>query len=163
MKRLVLLLCAVLIVLTSCGERETDALSCLEEMMACCGELPTGQIYARSAEEGMASYLNDTLRQTLYGEGAKEVFSRLSDFAIYLSFRPAPFEIAVFRCYSHTDAHLVAAMCMERKELLCMALRGTSFEERTEWIGVSVKDRTVIMTVIPDLTRQEIRDLIGWL
>ena len=150
MKRTILLLCLVTALLVSCGGREAEALPLLEALMESCGELPAGQIYCQAAEEGMSSYLSDSRKLTLYGEKAEEVFPLVSDFAIYLSSLALPFEIAVFQCYSRTDAHLVAAMCMERGELLRVALRGTAFENREDWVCVTVKNRTVVMTAIPD-------------
>ena len=151
MKRMLWLLCLVVILLVSCARGEVEALSLLEELMESYGQLPEGQIYCQSAEEGLPSYLNDSQRRTLYGEKAEDAFPLMSDFAIYLSSRPMPLELAVFQCYSRTDAHFVAAMCMERGELLRVAFRGTAFDERGDCVRVLVKNRTVIMTVIPDL------------
>ena len=150
MKRFLLLLCLATLLLTACRQGERSAEVILEKLMGDCPSLPAGQVYLHSAVEGLPSYLNGSLRRSLYGEEGEVCFPLLSDFALFLSSRPIPFELAVFLCESATDAHRVAAMCMTRADTLRVALRGSTFEERGEGIRVVVRGRRVIMTVTPD-------------
>ncbi|MBQ9086810.1 MAG: hypothetical protein IJY47_06450 [Clostridia bacterium] len=155
MKRVLVFLCLLPVLLTGCtsgGESAAVRLDCLIKV---CPELPTGQIYDSQAEEGMVSYLNASLKKSLYGERAEEILALTESYAIYLSSQPLPCEIAVFRCYSRTDAHRVTAMCLERAEAIRVAIRETPYVERMDWIRVLTKDRTVIMTVTPDPERME--------
>lgn len=150
MKGVFVILCVVSLLLVGCGGREPSAALILEELRACCAPLPCGQPYFSGAEEGMDTYLNPSLAEALYGERGARLLWEVEEFALFLSLRPAPLELAVFRCFSREDADRMAAVCMERADVLRVALRSTAFAERAEWIRVWIKGRTVVMTVAPD-------------
>ena len=144
----VALLCVLLaacVCLASCGKTPIGARELLEEMMAVGGELPDGVLYDSAAEEGSDGYCSASLRQYLYGEAAEETFALVEEYAVYVSSFILPIEMAVFRCYSATDAHRVEAMCLNRGETLRIALRGTELEALSDSVRVLCRGRYVVM------------------
>ena len=133
------------ICLTACGKQPVSAETLLLELMAEYESLPDGVIYRSGAEEGEAGYPSPELMESLYGANAAEVLELVEDYAIYLSSFAMPIELAVFRCYSATDAHQVEAMCLNRREALRVALRGTELEELSDSLQVQCKGRLIVM------------------
>ena len=131
--------------LSACERQNADTAELLAELIEVSGELPDGEIYRSDAEEGSEGYLSPYLRESLYGENAEELFETVEEYAIYLSSFVVPIEIAIFRCYSATDAHQIEAMCLNRAESLRIALRGTEFEELTDSVRVLCRGRYVVM------------------
>ena len=113
--------------------------------MAVGGELPDGVLYDSAAEEGSDGYCSVSLRQSLYGEAAEETFALVEEYAVYVSSFILPIEMAVFRCYSATDAHRVEAMCLNRGETLRIALRGTELEALSDSVRILCRGRYVVM------------------
>ena len=104
----------------------------LGEEMAAIDGLPSGQIYRSDASEGEAAY-----------------FSLLEEYAIYLSSRESPYEIAVLRCYARSDTDRIAEMCLVRVEHLRIGLAGTPYRAHADAATVRVEGRTVILSLIP--------------
>ncbi len=150
-KRLLVgLLCVPFLLFCSCERKSADTAELLSALMEGAGELPQGRIYQGDAEEGSDAYLSPSLREAMYGAESKEIFSLMEGYSIYLSSFAAPFEIAVFRVYSASDAETVAAMCLGRADELRVLLRQTELRELGESVRILLRGRTVIMGVTED-------------
>lgn len=160
---IILLLCAVCTFGISCGRERMSAEEILWELNGLCEEAPAGAHYLSGTEEGDEAYLSPTVRDALYGEESEEIFQRVEEYAVYLSSFAAPYEIAVFRCYSATDANRVAAMCLERADQLRVALHGTGWEALADTIQVACQGRYVVMSMTdqPKTVQKEALRLIG--
>lgn len=131
---------------TSCVQRDSAA----DILYRVCAEyeLPSGETYIKSAEEGSAGYLDESMIQTLYGKDGIDVFPLLEDYAIYISSFAEPYEVAVFICYSASDTDSIAELCLERMEVLKVILRDTEYFEIIEKGSVGIKGRCVIMKIV---------------
>ena len=119
-------------------------------------ELPAGSTYLSAAEEGSEKYLSDHLIESLYGKKAKEEnFSLIEDYAIYLSSFAAPYEVAIFKCFSSSDTDTVASMCLQRADVLAVVLRDTGFSYLSERVNVTVRGHFVVMLVAEDIDLAE--------
>ncbi len=158
-----LVVCLGLVLLASCGRNDRRAWDVLAELKALTEALPTGEEYRSDAAEGSEGYCSSDLRKRLYGDHAEEVFKTVEEYAIYLSFFEMPYEIAVFRCYSASDANRVAAMCLERSDQLQIALRGTDWERYGTDAQIVCKGRWVVMAVTdePSVVGREALRQIG--
>ena len=132
----------------SCEKRGVSAEEMLFALMAETENLPAGQIYLKNSSEGSARYFSRTICESMYGEGAYEMLGLVEDFAIYVSSAQAPYEIAVFKCFSSTDAEKLGALCFERTELLGVLLGKTKWKELVERSTVTLDGRNVIMKVV---------------
>ena len=113
-------------------------------------DLPDGNVYLKSADEGSECFLSPMIISALYGEGAVSYeFSLIEDFAVYLSSFKTPCEVAVYKCYSASDTDLIASMCLSRIENLKIILAETSFSETLSNATVSVSGKFVIVTMLP--------------
>lgn len=139
------LLCVALSFAVSCGRRSLSVVEILLRLEETAGELPAGERYYSGVEEGYEGDLPSDLRNALYGEDSEEIFETVEEYAMYLSSAAKPAQIAVFRCYSATDAHRVTLMCMERVELLRVALRGTDWEAFVDGAVVLCRGRDVLL------------------
>ncbi len=148
--------------LVSCSAAKKDSGEILGALMEHCGTLPRGVIYEKSAPEGEGGYMSPTLAEALYGERAAQYFSLLEEYSIYLSSFASPYEIAVFKCYSSTDARKIERMCRERADIVSVALRRTEFYELCGNIRIVREgDRVVfLMTDTPDKTARLAKRLI---
>ena len=145
---IVALLAVLLVSFSSCSSKKrVSAEEMLSDIMAETGGLPAGQIYLKGALEGSDGYFSRSICEAMYGEDAYEMLALTEDFAIYVSSVQAPYEIAVFKCFSSTDAEKLGALCLERAELLRVLLHKTEWKTLSEGASVSVKGRTVIMKV----------------
>lgn len=142
---LCLLLCVVL--LLSCGGRSDPTAEILLELEQVAGALPVGERYYSGEEDGGEGAMPSDLRDALYGAESEEIFATVEEYAIYLSSAAKPYEIAVLRCYSATDAHRVTQACMERRETLRVALRGTEWETLAKDSLVMFRGRDVLLCV----------------
>ena len=127
---------------------QRSASDILSEKMASIGNLPAGSIYLSAAKEGDVSYISAELLSTMYGidlENVEEHFKICEDIAIYLS-NSAPYEIAVFKCYSSTDASSIAALCMKRIENMRVLLRNTEWYSASDGAHVEISQHIVIAT-----------------
>ncbi len=133
--------------LCSCGGRSPAPEDILARLMEDCEELPAGEIYRFPAEEGAVGALSPRLIRSMYGEDAEEVFSGVESGALFLSSVQIPREIAVFRCYSKTDASALTRLCLARADELRIALRGGNFDGFSDDDGVWVlcEGRYVVM------------------
>ncbi|MBQ8849143.1 MAG: hypothetical protein IJ011_02275 [Clostridia bacterium] len=156
-----ILIIALCLSLCSCGgERPTGDI--LSELMEACPSLPEGVIYSKGTIEGEEGYLSDTLAEALYGEDAAECFALVEDYSIYISSFATPYEIAVLRCYSSTDAIRIEQLCRARADIVSVALRHTEFYALCQNIRVLREGETVVflMTDDPDGNERLARRLI---
>ena len=153
MKRFFVFMISLIFVCTcllSCGNESTSAEEMLSSIMAKSNGLPAGEIYLKGVSEGEKGYFSQSLCESMYGEDAYEMLSFVEDYAIYMSSVQAPYEIAVFKCFSSTDAEKMGTLCLERAEILRVLLGKTEWRELVDSASVRVSQRTVIMTVIGD-------------
>ena len=129
--------CSCLRVNKSCAE-------ILEEIMSDTEQLPTGKIYSSHCEMGSDGYFPEAMRKAMYGEDSDRWLSLTEEYALFVSSSGIPSEIAVFKCYSATDARSLEFMCLNRAELLRTALRGTGFSELCDKIYVAREGRAVL-------------------
>ena len=145
-----LLLIGLLGTLVSCRQQETDTAELLDEHLSHAKDLPAGKRYHSGAEDGADGYFSPQLMAIMYGEGAEtHLFPLIEEYAIFLSERAEPCEVAIFRCYAKSDTDRIAEMCLSRMELLRIALAGTSYRARVDKATVEVHGRVVTMTVMP--------------
>ena len=135
---------AVCVSLFGCGEPQRSCAEMLDDLLSDT-PLPAGERYACGADEGATGYLSPESARALYGEDASEILLLCEDFAIFLSSRPNPFEAAVFRCYSSTDAEIVAEMLLQRIADVQISLRSTSIAGAYDTAYVEIRGRDVIM------------------
>ena len=133
--------------LLSCKTESTSAEEMLSSIMAKSKGLPAGEIYFKGASEGEKGYFSPSLCASMYGEKAYDMLAFVEDYAIYMSSVQAPYEIAVFECFSSTDAEKIGTLCLERAEILRVLLGKTEWRALVDSASVNVSGRTVIMTV----------------
>ena len=152
MKRCLLIFLVFSFLLTGCACRKVEqgAATQLSERMAKNDGLPSGQIYRSDALAGEEGYFSSQMMSVMYGEEAEtRCFPLLEDYAIYLSSRQLPYEIAVFRCYAKSDTDRIVKMCLMRIETMRVLLAGTPFRQSADAATVSVKGRCVTMCLVP--------------
>lgn len=142
---LIFLCIALVFCFASCKER----MSAEDTLYRICAdsELPSGETYLKSSEEGSIGYLDGNMITSLYGKEGRTAFALLEDYAIYLSSFAEPYEIAVFRCYSRSDTDTIAKLCLSRIEELRVILRDTEYFVLVDRASVTVKGKTVIMKI----------------
>ena len=131
--------------LCACHTQPIRADHVLDALMAQCDDLPAGSVYRSGAEEGSEAYFSPSLLRALYGESAETAFSSVADYAVYLSAHSYPAELAVFVCHSASDTDPITALCLNRRDALQVALRGTSWERDIESIFIVSQGRFVVM------------------
>ena len=104
---------------------------------------------------GEEGYLSPFVLESLYGAHAEEAFSQIEDYAVYLSSVAEPYEIAVFRCCTVSDADGVVELCRERRDLLQTLLRDTDFRQMTDCIRIIRHGKYVVMTLTADPGKTE--------
>ena len=144
-----LLLCVLLLLLSSCSLHQKSPDRILSELMEAIGELPVGESYCSRAEEGTEGYLPSAVLRAMYGETAEPLL-RTSVFSIYLSSFAEPYELAVFLANSYTDARAVYTLLLGRADDVRVALRHTGFEFLGEEITVLRSGRYVVMGITKD-------------
>lgn len=151
MKKGLCLMCLAVLLcmsLLACQRREQSATARLQDLMHGAQTLPTGIVYHKDAEEGSKEYLSPSLIAAMYGENAdEEYFPMISDYAVYLSSFAEPYEIAVFCCYSATDAEEIAKMCLARLDILRVALATSAYREMLSCAEVRIEGRSVILYI----------------
>ncbi len=147
---LFVLLLSLLLPTTSCTEQKKMPWELVESLLSEAKEVPSGVLYRSDAEEGSEEYASPALLRSLYGEEAEERFATVEAYAIYLSSFTTPCEMAVFVCYSATDANRLEALCLRRAEEVRVALRGTPYAAMTEEIRVWAKGRRVFFLLCED-------------
>ena len=141
---------AVIAALTFCSCARTAKKSTFDvlcELIAYSGENEDGIIlYSSTARLGELGYIDDSVKRTLYGEKyVEECFPLMEEYAISVSGRYAG-EIAVFKCYSRSDTDVIAQMCLERADLIKVALSGTELEEKSRAIRTEIHGRYVLFS-----------------
>jgi len=146
----------------SCQMKEEKAEEMLGDILSEVGGLPTGVVYRPQAEEGDEGYLSRSLTEALYGEDSEICFALIEDYAIYLSSFAAPYEIAVFKSYSKSDALRIEQMCRQRADIVSVALRETEFFSLSGNIRIIRSGATVVfsMTDNPDRSVRLIKRII---
>ena len=129
----------------SCASARESVEEILVQLEKETAPLPAGNRYRSGVSEGEDEALLTDVRDALYGQRSEEIFALVEEYAIYLSATAMPYEIGVFRCYSSTDAHRVALMCMERIEALRVALGGTQWETVVGEAEVVCRGRDVLL------------------
>ena len=117
--------------------------------------LPAGEVYVPGKAPGEEGYLWPFVLESLYGAHAEEAFSQIEDYAVYLSSVAEPYEIAVFRCCTVSDADGVVELCRERRDLLQTLLRDTDFRQMTDCIRIIRHGKYVVMTLTADPGKTE--------
>ena len=146
MRYIAVLLC-LCFVMSSCAQRGQSVQEILESEMSSSEHLPAGECYCFSMGRNDNRPLSDELLQDLYGADAKDIFSLVEAYAVYLS-SGEPSEIAVLQCYARSDVDRVAQMCLARGDRLRTVLLHTSYYERAKKIEVSVRGRVVVMRML---------------
>lgn len=147
------LLLALLLPTFSCTRQEAMPWELVESLLSEAEEVPSGVLYRSDAEEGSEAYASPALLRSLYGEGAEERFTAVEAYAIYLASFATPCEIAVFSCYSSTDANRLETLCLRRAEEVRVALRGTPYEAVSAELRVWAKGRMVFFLLCEDAER----------
>lgn len=117
--------------------------------------LPAGEVYVPGKAPGEEGYISPFVLESLYGAHAEEAFSQIEDYAVYLSSVAEPYEIAVFRCCTVSDADGVVELCRERRDLLQTLLRDTDFRQMTDCIRIIRHGKYVVMTLTADPGKTE--------
>ena len=143
MRFFAVLLCLCLM-MSSCAQRGQSVQEILASEMLSSEQLPAGERYYFAMGTNDNRPLSDELLQDLYGADAKDVFSLVETYAVYLS-SGEPCEIAVFQSYASSDADRLAQMCLSRADKLRTVLRHTAYYERAEKIEISVRGNLVVM------------------
>lgn len=117
--------------------------------------LSAGEVYVPGKAPGEEGYLSPFVLESLYGAHAEEAFSQIEDYAVYLSSVAEPYEIAVFRCCTVSDADGVVELCRERRDLLQTLLRDTDFRQMTDCIRIIRHGKYVVMTLTADPGKTE--------
>lgn len=155
-KFLCLIICLCLcLCAASCAKKNNTAEEILGGIMSEINNLPEGRIYLSNAEEGSEKFLSEDIAKSLYGEAATQSLSLTRDFAIYLSAFALPCEIAVFLCYSASDALTVERMCRERADILLVALRESDLCDLRLAATVVRKGRTVVFAMTDNAPQAE--------
>lgn len=155
----------LLFILSASSCNEAPACSFLmTQMLAVSGEDidGNGYLYYSSAEEGSDEYFSHELYSSMYGEDSKSrYFSKIEDFAVFISQRTAG-ELAVFKCYSRSDADDVANMCLVRADRIKVALRGSEYAEKSKNIKVGVYGDIVVFYFVeqPQKAENKLKGLI---
>ena len=157
-----LILILSFLVLCSCSEASK---SCEDIALRLCDELklPTGQMYCKeSADSPLRALPADTMR-IMYGGQGEEVFELIEDYSIYLCAAGAPYEVAVFKCYSPSDSDSVTALCLERADSLSVLLRDTEYADIAVNARVYSKGKYTVMLITPDPEKAQklAKELIG--
>ena len=119
-------------------------------------EMPSGSVYFCGAEEGQEGYLSPITASVLYGEEEwKEILPLLQDYAIYISRFAAPYEAAVFKCYSRSDADAVGALFLARAESISVLIKDTDYASLTGKVSIFSRGRYVAMVFCDDPERAE--------
>ncbi len=161
---LLLLLLPVLFLSACAGKKDVKCEVILEEIAREIGGgskedalsgLPAGEVYVPGKAPGEEGYLSPFVLESLYGAHAEEAFSQIEDYAVYLSSVAEPYEIAVFRCCTVSDADGVVELCRERRDLLQTLLRDTDFRQMTDCIRIIRHGKYVVMTLTADPGKTE--------
>ena len=156
LKRMFFILLAVLCCFCSCNDSDADC----EELLTFCVKYgienyqDNGTVFLKYAEEGDVFFASEKIKETMYGKRFLEDLEKTEDFAVYVS-ASAPYEIAVFKCYSKNDTEDVLQMCYERADELKVALRFGQWEEASRGILIRIYGRYVLFLFTDSADRNE--------
>ena len=149
--------------LCSCGNAAPSAESLLYEL--CDGmRLPAGEVYLMSATEGEKGHLNDNTAKILYGNDfITDTLPKLSDYALFLSSFPYPYEAAVFVCRSASDTDSLLALCLERRDTLSVLMRQTEYAHLSSNVRIFAHGKYVAITLSdnPELSEKLMRKALS--
>lgn len=131
----------------SCMANNKPCMEILNEIVDDVERLPAGKIYRSGSEAGGEGFYTEGMRKTMYGEDSERYFSLMEEYALFVSSSGVPCEIAVFKCYSATDARGVEFMCRNRAQLLSVALNGTGFATLCDRIIIIREGRYVLFVM----------------
>lgn len=136
-----------LIFCCSCSQRkEVGCFDILCELIVYSkGEIEDEEcLYTSAAEEGEIGYFSLKTRQTLFGEKrVEECFPMIEDCAVFVSARDIE-EIGVFKCYSRSDTDSVAAMCLERGDILSVAINSINYKNGSKKAHIEIHGKYVL-------------------
>ena len=151
MKKLLALLVSISMCFLLCScKQEKNSFDILCELISFGGYDSNTEafIYSTTASEGEIGYFSGELRITLYGEDqVEECFSLIEDCSVYISPRNVG-ELAVFKCYSRSDTGSIAAMCLERADILSVALNSIDALNKNQKAHVEIHGRYVFFSFI---------------
>lgn len=159
---LIIILIIGIALFNGCAARDSSAQEILSRICLSLS-LPAGRIYLCGADEGSENFLSPDTACVMYGKEAENDLKLTDDFAIYLSSFALPCEVAVFRCYSSSDTDTVAAMCLERADMIKVLLKDTGAAELCEGAEVVVCGHYVVMFVTdtPEIARDAVKKSLG--
>ncbi len=149
MKRYVALILCIMSVFACCSCSDRHEAQCFdvlcELLVFAKGEVGTDEcLYSSTAKEGEIGYFPEELRKTFFGaKRAEECFPYIEECAVFVSARQIE-ELAVFKCYSHSDTDSVAAMCLERADSLKVALNSVGIKNTSEKAHVEIHGKYVL-------------------
>ena len=161
--RIILVLFSFFIAFSSCASDQLSCQEILDALIEGSADLPAGDIYRHTSKDSSADgYMSSYLMEAMYGEGFEENFALLQEYSIYISSFEAPYEIAVFKCYSRSDGLKIERMCRRRADTVSVALRETSYYYLCDNIRVVREGEYVvfIMTDEPKKTERTVKKLI---
>lgn len=141
-----------LLSLSSCAK---ESLSAEELLSALKKELPSlsyGTLYLSDADEGTEHYMSSALFSVIYGDGSEPPLHLIEEYAIYLSSFLVPCELAVFKCYSSSDAPKIEKMCLLRISFLKKHFKGSEYEAALDAAAIVRSGRFVIFAISPSST-----------
>ena len=112
MKKILLILRAILIALTSCSVKSVSPKDVILGLCDAEAGLPSGNIYSTDAEQGSPDFLRPELLAVTYGIPLD--FDGVESAAIWLSGVKHPTEFAVFLCKDANAAEDVSLFCNQR-------------------------------------------------
>ena len=138
------------LVLSGCSNNSENADMLLSELLAVSGENfeDSGIFYFCNSAEGEVGYLSKDDQALIFGKDSIS-FDKIHAYAGFVSAR-TPAELWVFKCHSASDTDDVVKMCLERADVIKVALRNTEWREKTKNISIKVYHRHVIFAFVED-------------
>lgn len=151
-------------IMFGCAKSSPDAYSLLCKLLSFSGEDTdgSGYIYSSSADTSSVEYLSPQTLERLFGEVyAENIAPLVEECAVFLSSRGGG-EMAVFKCYSRSDADTVSKMLLERADTLKVGLRNTQWEEKSRGIEIKIKGNYLLFCFVENVeqTVSEFLELI---
>lgn len=140
-----------LLSLSSCAKDKISAEELLSSLEKEIPSLSYGAVYLSGADEGTRQYMSYALFSVLYGDGSEALLHLIEEYAIYLSSFLVPSELAVFKCYSPSDAPKIEKMCLLRLSFLKKHFKGSEYASVVDSASIVRSGRFVIMAIAPDL------------
>ena len=110
--RFIILSAIILLLLSSCSQKDISVKEILSKMSACEKDAPAGHVYFSDDKIGDEHFASDLLLNALFGER----ISMAGSFAIRTSSFAHPYGYAVFKANTSEDVNDIAKMCYSRIE-----------------------------------------------